>query len=312
VEFGLYLPWGGPAATPENVASVAETAERLGYDFVGIAGHLVYPSEIRSRYPYTASGKVAMDPRFVNLDPLGTLAWVAGRTSRIGLQTRVLLLPAFSPFAVAKTVASLDYLSGGRVVLGLGSGWMKEEFDALGLPFERRGALLEESIQVLRTLWTDGGAHRGEFFSFADVYAAPRPAQDPLPIWLAASNTVTLRRAARVAQGILVAGGIAPDTAGFWHRLQRELEAAGRSRDGFRVSTEFEVHFEEGGGYGSLDYSTSRAPAERDRVLEALAAWRAVGSDAVNVGFGFRYDLPLDVLHERMQWFAEEVIPAAR
>lgn len=178
----------------------------------------------------------------------------------------------------------------------------------MSLEFDRRGAMLDESIGVMRALWADQGSFSGSTLSFDEMYAGPRPIQDPMPIWLVGSNAVSLRRVATLGDGLLVAPGVQPDSTDYWSLLDRVLEEAGRSKAQLRISTDINiVGFETGSVHERLGYAPGLVPKDRDSVLEALGAWAAVGADHVNVGFGWGYEQPIEVLLDRVQWFAEEV-----
>ena len=149
--FGCTLPSAGPLATPENLRVVATRAEELGFDHVWASDHIIYPTEVNSFYPYSPSGLSTFDPGQTVCEPLSALSYLAGCTRRIKLGTHVLVLPYRDPLLTAKIVSTLDYLSGGRVILGIGVGWMEEEFKALGLDtFTSRGEVTDEDIRIFK------------------------------------------------------------------------------------------------------------------------------------------------------------------
>ena len=318
MRFGAPLPWAGPIATPDNVSLVSTAAERLGYDYVFMGGHLFWPKQARSPYPYTTDGVSQADPTHANLDIFVLLSYIAGQTTDLGLKTAILVLPWQSPVLTAKHAATLDVLCKGKLTLGLGVGWMREEFAAVGVPFEQRGAIAEEYIEALRALWTQSPASfKGEYCQFDEVYAEPRPVQRPLPIWLVGSNTRTINRVARLGDGWEVPAPVdigSPE----YDRLYRQLRAALLERDrgvaGFDVCTTIHVHFGEdlSGGYVRTEYFGRKFPPDADVILEALAAWKAAGVTAVELHPGSRYDIPPELFVERIAWFAEEVLPRAR
>jgi probable F420-dependent oxidoreductase len=204
VRIGVSLPNVGLDHGKEMVLHVAEAAERLGFDSVWVAHHVTLPYERSSRYPYQHSGtELAMSPGMQWLDPLTTLAMVTGSTDRVRLGTSVLVLPYRNPVNLAAEAAALDVLSDGRFVLGVGAGWMKEEFRALGIDPAERGPRTDEHIQVLRTLWTeDPASFAGRFTSFEGIVLAttPRTEGGP-PIWVGGNTDVALRRALRLGDG---------------------------------------------------------------------------------------------------------------
>ena len=169
IEFGVSLPTIG-MDDPSAVRLVAEQAEASGLDSVWAADHIVLPTSHTSTYPYSADGEFLIAPGLPFLDQFTTLAWVAGFTSRVKLGTAVTLLPLRHPLAAAKTTATLDVLSGGRSILGVAAGWLREEFDALGLDFDQRGATLDESLRLLRAAWTEQEIQfEGRFFNVRAV-----------------------------------------------------------------------------------------------------------------------------------------------
>jgi probable F420-dependent oxidoreductase len=204
VRIGVSLPNVGLDHGKEMLLPVAEAAERLGFDSVFAAHHVVLPYERESQYPYKRSGtEVAMSPGMQWLDPLVTLSVVAGATNRIGLGTSVLVLPYRNPVNLAAEVAAIDVLSGGRFILGVGAGWMREEFETLGLDPAERGARTDEYIEVMRTLWTeDPAGFSGRFVSFDGVVLAMRPQTvGGPPVWVGGNTDAGFRRALRHGDG---------------------------------------------------------------------------------------------------------------
>jgi probable F420-dependent oxidoreductase len=204
VRIGVSLPNVGLDHDKEMLLSVAEAAERLGFDSVFAAHHVALPYERASEYPYKRSGtEIAMSPGMQWLDPLIALSVAAGVTDRIGLGTSVLVLPYRNPVNLAAEAAALDVLRGGRFILGIGAGWMREEFETLGLNPAERGARTDEYIEVLRTLWTqDPASFEGRFVSFDGTALATRPrTEGGPPIWVGGNNDAGLRRALRHGDG---------------------------------------------------------------------------------------------------------------
>jgi probable F420-dependent oxidoreductase len=202
VQFGYHLPIWGPAATRETLLAVARRVEALGFDSVWASDHVVIPFEIRSRYPYNATGDFPLAPTTNFLEPLTALALVAGVTERLRLGTTVLVLPHRHPVLAAKMLATLDHLAPGRVILGAGVGWMREEIELLGAPYDQRGAWTDEAIRIMRACWRDERASfQGRFFSFPPVGFAPKPARGTIPIWIGGHTPRALRRVAELGDG---------------------------------------------------------------------------------------------------------------
>src|SRR5205814_9690893 len=184
MRFGCHLPGYGPEATRDTLVGFARRAEALGYDSLWASDHVVVPWRIASRYPYNATGDFPLSPATDFLEPLTALALVAGVTERAALGTTVLVLPHRHPLLAAKMLATLDHLAPGRVILGAGVGWMREEIELLGAPYEQRGAWTDEAIEIMRKCWRDERvSHHGRFFTFPEIGVAPKPPRGTIPIW---------------------------------------------------------------------------------------------------------------------------------
>ena len=202
MEFGCHLPVYGPAATREVLLGFARRMESLGYDSLWASDHIVIPYAIASRYPYNPTGDFPLAPTTSFLEPLVTLGLVAGVTERIRLGTTVLVLPHRHPVLAAKMLATLDHLAPGRVILGAGVGWMKEEIELFGVPHNRRGAWSDEAIRVIKACWRDERvSYRGEFVRFEGLGVAPKPVHGTIPIWIGGHSPRALRRVAELGDG---------------------------------------------------------------------------------------------------------------
>jgi probable F420-dependent oxidoreductase len=203
VKLGLHALGIGAGADRAVIAEVSAAAERCGFATLWSGEHVVMVDQSTSRYPYSADGQIAVPAQADWIDPMIGLAFAAAATSTIGIATGVLLLPEHNAVHLAKQAATLDTLSGGRFTLGIGIGWSREEFDALGVPFERRGARTAEYVAAMRTLWRDDVASfGGEFVSFDSVRVNPKPVRDRrIPIVLGGNSDAALRRAAAWGDG---------------------------------------------------------------------------------------------------------------
>src|SRR5215470_16074553 len=202
MQFGCHLPVYGPAATRDVLLGVARRLEALGYDALWVSDHVVIPYRIESRYPYSATGAFPLTPDTDFLEPLTALGLVAGVTERIRLGTSVLVVPHRHPVLAAKMLATLDRLAPGRVVLGAGVGWMREEIELLGAPYDGRGAWTDEAIAVMRACWRDERVDfSGRFFRVDGVACRPRPARGTIPIWIGGHTARALERVARLGDG---------------------------------------------------------------------------------------------------------------
>jgi probable F420-dependent oxidoreductase len=202
VRYGFYLPTRGRSAAPEDLTRLVERAEALGFHSVVIGDHVVFPVRIASKYPYTVSG--AFPGGGDALEQLTLAAFVAAHTERLRLVTSVMILPHRHPVLAAKMLATIDVLSRGRLTVGVGVGWLREEFEALGAPdFDRRGAASDEILTIFKTLWSGSPASfSGDFFRFPEVRCLPAPVQKPHPpIWIGGHSRAALRRVARHGDG---------------------------------------------------------------------------------------------------------------
>jgi probable F420-dependent oxidoreductase len=229
VQIGLSLPFIGAGATPDAISALAVAAEELAYDSVWVGDHVVFPSGYESSYPYSAewSGPPSDTPV---LDPIAVLSFVAGLTDRVRLGTSVILLPARNPVLQAKALASLDVLSSGRTIFGVGIGWLQEEYEALGVPFERRGARADEYLDLITLLWRgEEVSFRGEFYCLPPCIVAPTPVQRPRPpIWIGGNSVAALRRVARSGDGWIAAFADVAQVRSLLEQLSNCLDEAGR------------------------------------------------------------------------------------
>jgi probable F420-dependent oxidoreductase len=220
-------------ADPDWIAPFAREAERLGFESLVLPEHVVLAVDSTSRYPYSKSGRVPLPDDCVIPDPLDTLAYVAGVTTTLGLATGLLVLPLHNPLVLAKRAATVDRLSGGRLRLGVGLGWLREEIEAAGVDFATRGVRADEAIDAVRALWTadrERGAHfEGRHFSFAGVQSFPRPVRPGgVPIDVGGTSPAAIRRAARRGDGWLSLGLRGDALTDALQRLAAETTAAGR------------------------------------------------------------------------------------
>jgi probable F420-dependent oxidoreductase len=208
MKFGIAFANTMGFAEAEGAAVLARGAEAAGFDSVWTVEHVIVPKDYESTYPYDPSGKMPGGPEASIPDPLIWLTWVAANSTTLRLATGILILPERNPLVLAKAVATLDNLSGGRVDLGIGVGWLEEEFDALGIPWAKRGARTDEYIQAMRSLWSsDLAEYSGEFVSFKDIASKPAPANGTVPIHIGGHSAASARRAGRIGDGFFPAGG---------------------------------------------------------------------------------------------------------
>jgi probable F420-dependent oxidoreductase len=260
-----------------EILEAARAAERAGYAWVSCSDHVAVP----------VSRAEAMGPTWY--DAGSTLAFVAGATSRIGLLSHVLVLPYRHPLLVAKQLGTLDHLSGGRVILGVGSGHLKAEFKVLGADFERRGLVTDEYLGAIAAAWQgDVARFAGETVAFRDVMVSPRPARRP-PVWVGGNSRAALRRAARLGDGWIPWELTPDDFAAAVTDARRMREAAGRSERFEWVAP-----------------LAAPADAPADQIVASATRWRQAGATAIHVGVGAR---SFAEFLARLAWVAAEVMP---
>ncbi|TVS88920.1 LLM class F420-dependent oxidoreductase [Mycobacterium helveticum] len=230
----------GVTADPGWMASFAEHLESCGFESIVVVEHTVLLTRYESVYPYDSSGRVGLAADCPIPDPLDLLAFLAGHTSRLGLATGVLVLPNHHPVVLAKRAATVDALSGGRLRLCVGVGWLKEELEACGTDFDGRGRRADEQLAVLRALWADeprGASFHGEFFDFDDVMCYPKPvAAQRLPVHVGGHSRAAARRAGRLGDGFQPLGVSGRELASLLAVMREEASSAGRDPAGLEVS----------------------------------------------------------------------------
>ena len=241
MKFGVMFANTGFGASPDGAKAIAQGAEAGGFETLWTVEHVVVPSGYDSKYPYDPSGKMAGGAEAFDLpDPLIWLTWAAAHTERIRLGTGVMVLPQRNVVVTAKEVATLDHLSGGRVTLGVGVGWLAEEFAALGVPFGERGARMDEYIDVMRELWSpahdaEKSTVKGRFVTFEDCIMRPRPTNGTVPFVIGGHSPIAARRAGRRGDGFFPGGGTMEELAELFAIVRTEAEAAGRDPDAIEL-----------------------------------------------------------------------------
>ena len=248
MEIGLHVPQVGPMAATSAVMDIARAIDEAGFDGIWVYDHVVLQKEQQSKYPYSPDGSLGFPPTLDFLEPLTLLAYIAGITKRARLGTSVLVLPMRQPVLHAKIMATIDHLSGGRFVLGAGVGWWKQEFEALSVPFERRGARMDECLQLIRSLWTDEFTNfRGEFYECVDWACNPKPVQaGGIPIWLGGESRKQLERVGKYADGWLATAKSLPTLKDDWDVAREAASKAGRDPDRLQIAMEAGVAIQGG------------------------------------------------------------------
>lgn len=297
MQFGLSVPHRGPLANPEAIRAIAESAEALGYDVLTISDHIVVPRQIDSKYPYSPDGGWSGGGDGMCFEQISLLNYVAGITKKARLLTSIMVIPHREPIFTAKALATADQLSGGRVELGIGTGWMREEFELLKTePFMERGAVTDEYIRAFKTLWTEQNpSFQGKYVQFKDIFFEPKPIQAGGPkIWVGGESGRALRRLAALGDvWYPIAGGNpkAPlDTLAAYDaalaKLRQAAEQAGRdpATIGLAYSAMTHSEKERTNQDGDRILMTGSAAARVDDA--AALAERGVATMIVNVASG--------------------------
>ncbi|MBI1815008.1 MAG: LLM class F420-dependent oxidoreductase [Deltaproteobacteria bacterium] len=294
MKIGIFLPTFGAGNRPEFLRALAETAEQVGAASLWAPEHVVLVDAYESQYPYSDDGRFPLDPSAGGLgDPFTVLSFLAAVTKTVRLGTGICLVPQRNPVYTAKMVAGLDVLSNGRVDFGVGIGWLKEEFDALEMPFERRAQRTRAYLEIMRRLWTqDEASYADEFYTLPPVHMAPKPVQQPHPpIIFGGESDPALRRVTDIGQGWF-GWNLTPEmTTERLAALDRLLNRRGRSRTDV-----------------SITISPYTQPA---RGLDSMKRYRDLGVDEVV------HLLPIsetpDQVRSAVEWLGEHIIaPSAR
>jgi probable F420-dependent oxidoreductase len=292
MKFGLRLPGAGPYAGPDAIVAFSQKAEELGFSSLWMTDHIALPVDVATRYPYTQDGKFFWPPETPYLDTILTLTWASAATSTIEVGSSVLIAGWHHPLNTAKALSTLDVLNGGRTVIAIGTGWMKEQFEIMGSPFETRGARTTEYIALLKHLWTEDLIDfQGEHFQYGGFKMYPKPVRKPsIPVWCGGKSDGVLRRVAKVADG--------------WHPLYinpDELETKLKTLEGY---------LEEQGR--TMDEITISARPVTQAKLDAATVERyaSLGVELLIADTSFEHDGLQSVLDEVSQ-LADDLMPLA-
>ncbi len=316
MDFGIHIGTRGCMTTRENVMALATRAEAQGYAILGVADHVVAPVTTAVRYPYTADGIWPGAPTGECMDTLAVLAFLAGCTQRIRLLTSVIVVPHRQPVLTAKLFATADVLSGGRIIAGVGAGWMPEEFAALGTPpFAERGAVTDEYIQAWKTLWTQNRpVMAGKYAQFDNVVFEPKPVSKPIPIWVGGESPRSLRRVAEhgdawypVSNNAQVMLNTPAKLQAGIGRMHRAVEKAGRDPTSIEIAYVWFMPPSWKARPGP-DGERQMFTGSGDDMLEDVAALKAIGVDHCI----FYLQRPtIEQTLDLQQRFAEDVIRKA-
>ena len=314
MRFGFPTPNRGAMATPEVLPTLLQKGEELGFAYTFVSDHIVVPKTIQSHYPYEQAGRFTAYASGC-MEQLAELGYLAGITRNLGLLTSVMVVPHRHPIITAKALATIDVLSGGRLIVGCGAGWLAEEFQLVGAPpFEHRGRVTEEYIQAFKELWTsDSPDFDGEFVSFSDVSFLPKPVQKPHPpIWLGGDSPAAMRRAARVGD---VWYPIGNNETYPLNTVQRYADAAIRLRA--YAEREGRDPADVGLAYKCLKYNENEAvmldngerqvfSGSTDEIADDVKRFEDLGLENLTLGLTAP---SLEETLARMERFAEDVMP---
>jgi probable F420-dependent oxidoreductase len=309
IHFGFSLQGRGVLAGKEAITTLARRADALGYDSIWVTDRMLIPVQSGSAYPYSPTGAFPLGPDEAWLEPLTAVTYLATITERINVGTSVLVIPYRNPVFTAKALATADYLSGGRVILGAGVGWMREEFAALGIPFEDRGARTVEYLKIMKEIWTKPRvAFEGRFAQIAEAGGlGPHPARQPhIPIWIGGHTDGALRRVVAVGDGWHPLGlrpPVAlhpPELAAKVRQLREMAAAAGRDPAAITIAFKGPLKFAEAPGPRT---PLAGAPAQ---ILEDVQAYVAAGVQHFVLDFSVA---TVPAMLEVLERFAAEVRP---
>ena len=290
MKFGIMFASTGPFASAEGAAAIARNADDCGIESIWSVEHAVIPDGYQSKYPYSADGKIPGAADADIPDPLIWLAYAAGITDHVRLATGILIVPQRNPVVLAKECATLDKLSNGRFDLGIGVGWLEEEFTTLGLPFHDRGPRTDDYIAAMRALWTqDRAAHDGPFASFSGAIQRPQPVQEGgVPIVVGGHSKAAARRAGRLGDGFFPISATEDELVGLLEEMKATAAEHGRDGDAITITV------------GS--WSPRRDPIDKVKELEDLGIDRLIVAPPTG---------NLDKLPAAMEQLAEKIAPVA-
>lgn len=302
MKFGIALPHIGPTASPEAIVQVARRADALGFDSVWALDRLLWPLAPSSRYPGNPQGKLPASMQNT-YDPFTVLTFVAAHTQRVLLGTSVVVAPYRSPLVVAKMAATLDRLSAGRLILGVGAGWSGDEFGAVGQPRADRNELTDEFLRVLYELWSaKEPSFEGKHYRVPRSIFLPKPLQSPRPpVWIGGNSKQAIRRVAELADGWHPTSRIgAAAIAERAKHLRRLAEEAGRDPGRITISLRWNA------------FPSLKEKGDVEQVMQRLCEFRAAGVEHFCLEMNIPEPTSLTVMLETMERFVQEVVPESR
>lgn len=309
MKIGVFLPISGRATGPETLTQAARSAEQQGFDSIWSADRVVTPWQINTFYPYSENHEFIVPPDRPFLDSFTCLAFLAGCTEKIMLGISVLVLPYRHPLYWARVATSIERLSQGRLIMGVGVGWMEEEFAALGVPFKERGKMTDEQLEIIEKLWSEEHiSYAGKFYSVQDVAFHPKPIQQPrIPIWIGGEGMAAMRRTARYGDAWFpyYIDITAAQLRERFDTIRRMAAEAGRDPDQIQLACcrAIEVTRE------AVPQEDTRLRGTPEQLIEALNVYREAGID--HIALQFMVPRWPDRV-EQIERFASEVMPHVR
>ena len=317
MEIGFNVPTSGPLIEPDSLVKIVTEGEALGFDYVTISDHIMVPRNLDSKYPYTGTGEFPAGASAAWLEQLATTAYIAALTKRLRFVLSVMVVPHRPAVLTAKLLSTIDYLSKGRLTLGIGVGWCREEFEAIGAaPFDDRGHVTDEWMAACQELWTaDEPKFNGKYVQFDDVVFTPKPVQTPIPIWVGGESAPALRRTARYAHGWYPVGTNPQHPMNTLSLFKKGLERfRGFCEKGGRDPKEITIALRVLSGPGVK--ASSKIDGEREMFTGSDAEWvadindlKALGVSAVDVRlFGYGANQSLQGTVDNMHRFRDGVL----
>lgn len=319
MKFGINTGARGTMSTREAYMTVAQLAERIGFDFLSVSDHVVIPRSIGSEYPYSEGGVwETATPDGYSLEQLATLCFLAGCTEKLKLVTSVTVIPHRPALLTAKFLATADVLSNGRIILGVGAGWLREEFEALQTdPYDARGKVTDEYIMAFKDLWSnDAPSFKGEYVNFDNILFAPKPANGTsIPIWVGGESNPALRRAAKLGDAWYPGSRNPKHRLDTPERLRQGIDklkatAEKHGRDPATIDTAYVV-------LSPIDWTAQPGPdnprrlmtGSPEQIAEDVCGFSALGLTHFNVSFP---GSSLNEMTDAMQRFSEDVMPLVK
>jgi probable F420-dependent oxidoreductase len=309
MRFGLGLPHTGVRANGPSIITFAQRADALGFESLWCGDHILLPTAGTNQYPYTADGSFPRDARVGFLETFTVLSYVAAVTQRIRLGSTVIILPYRNPIVQAKMFATLDVLSGGRVICGVGVGWLQKEFDSLGVPYAERGPMSDEFLQIFHLLWTaEDPEFHGKYYQFDGMQFQPKPLQNPFPIWVGGHSKRAIRRAIAYGHAWHPTRQTPDFVAAHLPYLRQEAERAGRDPESLTISLKRSLHITDIGLHGETVFRSGNSlVGSTQEIIDDARRCQDIGIHQLT--YDFRID-EVEAQIAMMEQLADRVMPA--